>query len=229
MNAVLQKFRTNRYRGVVLALIFSSAVSFLFFTVRVAGAGSTRYWFLIWNLLLAWLPLFFAWLAVRRLGRTKLSNPLNILLLVLWLGFLPNSFYLVSDLIHLHQTGDINILYDAVMFASFIFNGYIAGYLSLYMIHRELLDRLSRHKAHLIIAGVLLLCSFAIYLGRVLRWNTWDVLINPAGLLFDMSEQVVKPLSNPQLFMTTATFFLLLGSIYAVVWHLVQALRYPRP
>lgn len=228
MSSIAKKFRSNRYSGVVLALLLSNSISLLFFAGRVAGGGSTRYWFLLWNLVLAWLPLLFAWLAVRRLGRTRVFNPLNVFLLLLWLGFLPNSFYLVSDLIHLHETGEINILYDAVMFASFIFNGFIAGYLSLYMIHRELLDRVARRRAHLAVAGVLLVCSFAIYVGRVLRWNTWDVLVNPAGLLFDMSEQVVNPLSHPQLFMTTITFFLLLGSIYAVVWHLVRALRYPR-
>ncbi|HSX23761.1 MAG TPA: DUF1361 domain-containing protein, partial [Candidatus Saccharimonadales bacterium] len=75
-----------------------------------------------------------------------------------------------------------------------------------------------------VITCVFALISFAIYLGRSLRWNTWDLLVNPAGLLFDISERVLHPLSHPQVFVTTLTFFVLLTSIYLVVWNFLAAI-----
>ncbi len=130
----------------------------------------------------------------------------------------------MSDLIHLRNTGDIGLLFDIVLFLSCIWNGLLAGIISLIMVHRQLLKRRTANFATLLITGVLLANSFAIYLGRSLRWNTWDLLVSPAGLLFDVSERIIHPLAHPQAFVTTLTFFALIGSIYAVVWNLVQAL-----
>jgi uncharacterized membrane protein len=112
-----------------------------------------------------------------------------------------------------------------VMFGSYIFNGYFVGFLSLYMIHRQLLKRMSSIRAYLTINGVLLVCSFAIYLGRSLRWNSWDLLFQPAGILFDVSEGIINPASHPESVVTTGTFFLLLSSTYLVIWELVRALK----
>jgi len=217
--------RVSGHRRVVYALLLSNGVSLLLLGLRILESETTRYWFLVWNLALGWLPLLFAWWLVSRVRRTRWLSWQNALLSVLWLGFLPNSFYLVSDLIHLRVTGEVSLLYDVVLFCSFIFNAYLAGFMSLYLLHRELLHRLQRQNAHTVVAAVLLACSFAIYLGRNLRWNTWDVLINPAGLLFDVSDRVVNPSLHPQSFVTTATFFVLLGSMYVVIWQLVEALR----
>jgi uncharacterized membrane protein len=213
------------YTKVAQALFVSNAACLLLFLLRSIESDTNRYWFLIWNLFLGWLPLGFAWWLSRRLGRRRWSEPGNLLLTFLWLGFLPNSFYLVSDLIHLHVTGEVSLLYDIVMFSLFIFNAYVAGFLSLFLVHRELLKRLSYYQAHTVVGAVLLVCSFAIYLGRSLRWNTWDVLVNPAGLLFDVSDRIINPGAHPQAIVTTSTFFILLGSMYMVIWHLVQALR----
>lgn len=216
------------YRRVWLALLASNGLSLLFLGLRVLESQSDRYWFLVWNLFLAWLPLLFGWWLVQRLRRgVSWLSAGNVALSVLWLGFLPNSFYVVSDLIHLHATGEVSLLYDAVMFTSFIFNGYVAGFMSLVLVHRAFIKKLGMVRAHAVIAGVLLACSFAIYLGRNLRWNTWDILVNPAGLLFDVSDRFINPAAHSPAFVTTAMFFLLLGGMYVVIWQLLQALRTP--
>lgn len=213
------------YQRVFYALLVSNGVSLMLFAMRSVESQSDRYWFLIWNLVLAWVPLALAWWLVRRLKATPWLSWQNLTLTVLWLGFLPNSFYLISDLIHLHETGEVSLMYDIVMFMSFIFNGLVAGLMSLFLVHRELLKRIVYEWSHAFIGMILLACSFAIYLGRSLRWNTWDVFINPAGLVFDVSDRVVNPGLHPQTFVTTTTFFLLLSSMYFVVWELVRALR----
>lgn len=206
-------------------LLLSNFVSITLFGLRVIATNTSQYWFLFWNLLLAWVPVLCAWWLLRELQRSSWKKPIPIILTLLWLGFLPNSFYLMSDLIHLHSTGDIGILYDSVLFLSCIWNGVLAGMLSLVWVHRAILQRRSSLFAAGCITGVFAVVSYAIYLGRALHWNTWDVLINPAGLIFDVSEQVIKPLDHPQVVVTTFTFFALLGSMYLVIWQLVNVLQ----
>lgn len=147
------------------------------------------------------------------------------MLSALWLGFLPNSFYMVSDLMHVQQTGEINIIFDAVLFTSFVLNGLIAGYLSTYMIHRELLRRVSMKASYLLIGAVFVLSSYAIYIGRVLRWNTWDALLQPAAVLFDISDSIINPFAHPQAWVITGSYTLLIGIFYLLAFELLRALR----
>jgi uncharacterized membrane protein len=207
-----------RRQGVINALLLSNLVSIFLFGLRVIATHNSAYWFLFWNLLLAWAPVLWVWLLVNQLRHKSWKQPLPIFLTVLWLGFLPNSFYLMSDLIHLHSTGDIGLLFDVVLFLSCIWNGLVAGVLSLIWVHQAIIKTKGTNLAAWLMAAALLVTSFAIYLGRILRWNTWDLLINPAGVLFDVSERVINPLAHPQFVVTTLTFFVLLGSIYLVVW-----------
>lgn len=214
-----------RERRLLFALLLSSGVSLGLLVVRMMSAGNTDFWYLAWNLFLAWVPLFFSWWLIRRLKTSRWRTPGNIVLTLLWLGFLPNAFYIASDIIHIRATGDISILYDVVLLVSFTFSGFILGFVSLYMVHRQLRQLLSKNRADALIGVVLLLCSFAIYLGRYLRWNSWDVLVNPAGLIFDVTEPFVNPSSHPQAFTTTLMFFVLLASIYAVCYQVVLSLQ----
>lgn len=214
----------RKVHGVVQALAVSNAASILLFGVRVVGAQNLDFWYLLWNLLLAWVPVLCAWLLMRVLKTRSWLEPLPVLLTLLWLGFLPNSFYIMTDLIHLRSTGDIGVLYDVVLLMSCIWNGLVAGLISMIWVHREIVRRRHESFAGLLMTVIVALVSFAIYLGRSLRWNTWDVLVNPAGLLFDVSERVINPLDHPQYITTTATFFLLIGSMYYVVWTLYSSL-----
>jgi uncharacterized membrane protein len=206
------------------ALLMSSGVSVGLFLFGALHYDLGGYWFLNWNLFLAWVPLGFAiWLKHYLKKNTWLSWQALVLSL-LWLGFLPNSFYMVTDLIHLQTDFITTSLFAAVMMFSFAINGLILGFISLFLVHRLLLKRVTAVQAHSAVAAVLLLSSFAIYLGRYLRWSTWDVLVNPAGLLFDVSDRVfINPTSHPQMFVTTAIFFVLLSSTYVVLW---QAIRF---
>ncbi len=209
----------------IASLALSSFVSVGLFLVRDLHYGTSRYIFLNWNLFLAWLPLLFAWWLMKWVAKNPWISWQGMGLTLLWLGFLPNSFYLVSDLIHLQTTLASNVFYDVVLLVSFAWNGLVLGFFSLYLVHRLLIKRIEWRYAHLLITGVLLLCSFAIYLGRYLRWSTWDVLVNPAGILFDVSDRIINPEAHGQTFTTTLTFFLLLGSMYLVLWQFVGVIR----
>jgi len=209
-----------------LALAFSSLASVGLFVVGAISNHSGTFAYLNWNLFLAWVPLVFTLWLEKVLRDNLWSSWRALILTILWLGFLPNTFYMISDFIHVQDVQRVDLLYDVVMFSSFIFNGVILGFVSLFLVHKELLKRLSKRVGTLLVALILLACSFAIYLGRDLRWNTWDVLINPASVLFDVSDPVINPRAHPQTFSTTLSFFVLLGSLYIVAWHIARNLRH---
>lgn len=208
-----------------LALLAASLVSVGFWVAGAISNGNTEHWYLSWNLFLAWIPLLLV-LWLESILRVKLwSSWLALLVTLLWLGFLPNSFYVISDFVHLTEVPRADIVFDVVMFGSFALNGLILGYLSLFVVHSELRKRLSVRTSGTVVALILLLSSFAIYIGRDLRWNTWDILVSPASLLFDVSDRLINAGAHPQLFSTTASFFVMLGSLYVVILYVVRALR----
>lgn len=202
----------------LLALVGSAVVSLGFFSYGALQNQSLQFSYLVWNLFLAWLPLLFA-LRLTRVLNTKLWSSWEALLYsFLWLVFLPNSFYMISDFIHLQDVMRVNLLYDTMMFTSFIYSGVVVGFTSQYLIHRQLIKRFQSRVAGLVMAATLLVCSFAIYFGRDLRWNSWDILTNPGGLLFDLSDRLLHPASYPSMFTTVIGFFALLGVMYNMVW-----------
>lgn len=205
------------------ALLLFSLVSVGLYICGAIFGDASRYSYMIWNLFLAWLPPIFTLWLLGTLRRKRWSSWEGIGVSLLWLGFLPNCFYLVSDFIHLDEAPRAEILYDAVMFTSFAINGLLLGYISLYLFHMELRKRISGTATRGILALTLLLCSFAIYLGRDLRWNTWDVFVNPAGILFDLSNRLINPFAYPRMFLVTGIFFVLLTTLYFVIWNIIRA------
>ena len=200
-----------------------TCLSVMLFIVRALGRQSTWLWFLNWNLLLAWVPLLLVSLLANFLKRNPWISWQGIGLTAAWLLFLPNSFYLVSDFIHLPLSARATLLYDSALIFSFAVTGFVLGIASLYGMHRLLLTRLKSSTAWTYIATVIALCSFAIYLGRYLRWNTWDILFNPAGLLFDVTDRIVNPSNYEQTFVTTLLFFVLILCFYLAAWQLMPS------
>lgn len=191
------------------------------FLVRVAVTGVWRFSFVVENLALAWLGLFFGWLLANQLLNRNWLSWQNVLLTILWLMFLPNTWYVLTDFIHVSVTGEISQLYDIVLIATLVFSGFIMGFASLFIVHREFLGRLGRAVSAEIVTLVILLSSFTIYLGRDLRWNTWDVITNPAGVVLNVSDRVIDPLGNPRALNVTALFFILIWVMYFGLWSFI--------
>lgn len=213
----------NQY---ILALGFSTLVSIGLFAYGAWRNHSLEFDYLLWNLFLAWLPLLFAVRLVSALQRKLWSSWEVMGLSVLWLVFLPNSFYMISDFLHLQDVRRVDVVYDTIMLTSFIYTGVTLGFSSLYLIHLQLRRRLSRQMAAFWVAFTLFVSSAAIYVGRDLRWNSWDILTNPGGLLFDISDRLLHPASYPQMFVTIISFFVLLMSMYGLLWRGARLLRY---
>lgn len=208
----------------ILALGLSSAVSIALYSYGALRNHSAEYGYLIWNLFLAWIPLLFASRLIVVLRTKRWSSWEAIACSLLWLVFLPNSFYMISDFIHLQEVARVDLLFDVVMFTSFIYTGVALGFSSLYLVHKQFMRRFSVHETIGLLGITLLLCSGAIYIGRDLRWNSWDIVTNPAGLLFDVSDRLAHPSAYPQMLVTIVTFFVLLASMYLLLWRSIQLL-----
>lgn len=202
----------------IVALGISTLVSLGLFAYGAWRNSSLVYGYLVWNLFLAWLPLLFAVRLVSLLRHKLWSSWEALATSLVWLVFLPNSFYMISDFIHLENVQRVDVLYDSLMFTSFIYTGVALGFSSLYLIHIQLRRRLSATAAACWVAITLLICSGAVYIGRDLRWNSWDVLTNPGGLLFDISDRLQHPAAYPQMLVTMGAFFVLLASMYNLLW-----------
>ena len=195
-----------------------SALCLGLFVFRLLVTGVSRYWFVPENLLLAWLALFFGWVLVRQLQSSGWRNWRSLILTVLWLLFLPNAWYVMTDFIHVFDSGEISYLYDIAMITALTLTGFLLGFTSLFMVHRQLLKRLDIFSSALLIGAVILLTSFAIYLGRDLRWNTWDIFTNPSGLMLNITDRLINPFGYPRALNVTAILFVLISTIYFAIW-----------
>jgi len=209
----------------ILALVISSVISEALFTYNALHNHDLDFDYLSYNLILAWLPLLFA-IRLTQVLRHKLWSSWEALLFsVLWLLFSPNSFYMISDYIHLASVNPTYALYDALILTSFIYTGVTLGFSSLFLIHLHLRRRLPARQSSFWVATTLLVSSIAIYFGRDLRWSSWDVLTNPGGLLFDVSNRLVHLASYPDMIINIIAFFVLLLAMYNLLWqgaHLFQ-------
>ncbi len=107
----------------IMALVISTLTSVGLFAYGAWRNHSLEFNYLLWNLFLAWLPLIFAVRLVSVLRHKLWSSWEAMATSLLWLVFLPNSFYMISDFIHLEDVQRVDILFDTVMFTSFIYTG----------------------------------------------------------------------------------------------------------
>lgn len=207
----------------VLAL--SSALSLALWTARLLYSDTAVYFFLNWNLFLAWVPLGLALLLWRCNGRRPRRRWLMAGLLAAWLLFFPNSPYIVSDLIHLDPRNNVPLWFDAIMLFSFAWNGLILGFVALWIVQQLVAEWFGRPASWLMVFATLTATGFGIYLGRFGRWNSWDLLVDPVGLLRHIASYVANPLDHPRTIAVTLLFAGFLTVAYLTLTLLPAALR----
>ena len=212
----------------VLALASLMSVSMVVF--RIFFTDSYAYIGFVWNLFLAWIPLASA-LAVWRLGKGgALSRLLIAGLFICWLLFFPNAPYMVTDIIHLYPRAGISIWFDLMLVFSFAWNALVVGFVSLRIMQHYVEWCYGKLASWGFVLFALGAASFGVYLGRFLRWNSWDILSNPRALLYDIAIRLLDPLSHPHTFafIVLLSGFLLLA--YATVNLMIEtSWRYGEP
>ncbi len=160
-------------------LIVASLFCFALLFGRVWLSGRYFFLFLVWNLFLAWIP----W-GVAQLHNMldKPSIGLTILFVFLWLLFFPNAPYIITDFVHLRSRPNVPIWYDLMLILSFAYTGLMVGLSSLAYWHDYIRQKSGSGWAWLSISMFIWLSSFGVYVGRFLRWNSWDVFTHPIKL-----------------------------------------------
>lgn len=192
----------------LVSAALASALAVTLLAGRILRTESGSFGFLLWNLFLAWIPWFASVCCVssRGLGR--------FVWLPLWLVFFPNAPYLVTDFVHLHARPPVPLWYDVGMLAAFAWAGLILGVTSLRAIHRRVEGRVGAILGWVFVTAIAGLSGFGIYLGRVLRKNSWDVLLEPWDLARQIAIRVAHPIQHFQAWIVAALF----GGLILVVY-----------
>jgi len=218
--------RTRRFRNerlvVLLGLGGASALALALELVRERHYGTTDFRFLVWNLILAWVPMALALVVYdgyRRRGTLLALTPA----LVLWLLFLPNAPYIVTDFVHLSADTRASLWLDGIELSAFAWTGMLLGFVSLYLVHAVLRHRFGAPVGWSAVVSVLALASAGVYLGRVKRWNSWDVLTQPGTKLAEVQARVGDPAALARAFSITVAVTVLLAAAYLVFYALMGA------
>ena len=214
-------FKSYNRAGVAISFSASMLLSGVLLIARIWKTGELTYLFLIWNLFLAVIPLGVSTLlTVYRLHhRSKL---VSYTLTGIWLLFLPNAFYIITDLFHLYPRAGVPQWFDLVVILSFAWNGIMLGCASLFDMHELIKARFSWLMGWLFVGVTLFLSSFGIYLGRFERWNSWDLLHHPFRLLGDVFQFVVEPQVYQGVWAVTLCYMLFMWVLYATVYQLTR-------
>jgi uncharacterized membrane protein len=163
--------------------------------VRQHEFGEARYGYLVWNLTLAWIPLILAAFLVAAYSQRRPAFEL-LVIGVAWLVFLPNAPYVLTDFIHL---GPEHRLFDALLLASFAFTSLALGFASLLLVQLVVTRAAGAAAGWLVALSSLFAASVGIYLGRVLRLNSWDVVQRPGRLAGIVRDRMDDPFGNRHL------------------------------
>lgn len=161
---------------------------------RVFLTQKLTFIFLFWNLFLAFIP----YLIAKYIRKNQNLQTIKFCgLVILWLLFFPNAPYIISDLVHLQGSFRSPLFWlDLTIILSFSLLGLFTGVISLQIITQNIMVRSSRKRAIFLQFIFIILAGLGIYLGRVLRWNSWDIITNPLGLLIDFMDIILYPSKN---------------------------------
>lgn len=138
---------------------------------RIIRSDGLSYIFLVWNLFLAFIP----WWISNYIKRQKI-NFKHLPLFGVWLLFIPNAPYILTDLFHLKQRSYLPLWFDLILVLSFALIGMILFLKSL----KDMLTILKKYVSPIqftfITPVIFWLISFGLYLGRYLRFNSWDIV-----------------------------------------------------
>lgn len=173
-------------RLAIFALFLATAVCVAMILGRGMFIHRLEFQGFIWNVFLAWIPLACALRIHALAGNSKLTWGRIAGWGSAWFFFFPNAPYIVTDLVHWKNHAPVPKWFDLVLIMTFAWTGLLLGYLSLYLIQEQVRRWKGRNLSWTFVAVILALSSFAIYLGRFERWNSWDVLVHPLGILKDV-------------------------------------------
>jgi uncharacterized membrane protein len=178
-------------RTLTLSCLFSAALSL----ARIGYTGQWTFIFLNWNLFLAWIPYGLSKKLLQEVSWIE-TTWMFVIIFTGWLLFIPNAFYILTDLFHLTKNAAVPLWFDLALILSFAWNGLLLGVLSVRHMEKITAVKWQIRQETFFIYPVMFLNAFGVYIGRYLRFNSWDVVANPFGLAQDIVYLLVHPLRN---------------------------------
>lgn len=224
--------RTELDRMLTASMLFSCTLV----VIRMLHTGRLTFLSMIWNLFLAYIPYAIstgltAWrkgAAERQLPRTmlppgrtaSLTGFLRALAFLAWLLFIPNSFYILTDLYHLadnHRNSRVPEWFDLALILSFALNGLLLGVLSTRHIEKLLVPGATALGRWMFLLPVMWLNALGVYTGRYLRYNSWDIITDPFDLLRDILGMIIHPFRHHYAWDMIFCYSVLLTLIYILI------------
>ena len=176
----------NNKKTLLLAAIL---ILFAMIGFRILYSNLISYIFLMWNTILAVIPYVISDF-MKRKALAKYQHALTAMVCVL---FLPNALYLISDFQHLKERPNIPFFYDILLMFYTALLGLLLNVLSLRNLHLVSKKYFKINTSNFIIGFIIFLSGFGVYLGRYLRWNSWDILTHPQDVLLDCAYRIFQP------------------------------------
>jgi uncharacterized membrane protein len=208
--------RMHRFlaRQSLLPVLLSSLLAVGLFAARVYRSYTRTYAFLLWNLFLAWIPYLSSLWADYLHQRYPRRWWYLVAPGLLWLVFFPNAPYIVTDFWHLQERTPVPMWYDIGLLSVFAWTGLFLAVFSLHTIQRLVRSYLGSVLSWVFVMVALGLGGLGIYLGRFLRWNSWDLLLRPGDVLGDVVALLTHPWHHVRAFGVTFLFAAILSVCY---------------
>jgi uncharacterized membrane protein len=207
-----------------MLMIMASAVCVFLVAARIEYSDSNRYTGLVWNLFLAWIPFVLAYMAYFLSWKRPMLYVVIPITAFVWLLFFPNAPYILTDLQHLaRESGNTPLWYDVIMLVWFSWTGLLLGLVSLYFMHEIIHRMFGRWVGWAFVFLVATLSSFGVYLGRFVRFNSWDFLQDPGEIAMSIQGLVIDPSLRMVAFTSLfAVFYLFVYLTLYSFGHLLQ-------
>jgi uncharacterized membrane protein len=194
-------------RDILVLLILATALSLL----RILFFQNSSLIYLLWNIFLALVPFFLSSLLQHYAEEHTLTKLTYVTLGILWILLIPNAPYIVTDLIHLMHTKGIPIIYDTFLLFTSAWIGLLLFFYSFSHIEHIIKIKYSQKTTSILLVLLTILISFGMYLGRFLRFNSWDIFANPTSIYGGVSQTLSSTHTSE------ALIFIVLSSVFIYV------------
>ena len=198
-------------------VLLSTALAISLYTGRVLQSERLTFLFLVWNLFLAWIPYLASVGAIYFHQRYPRKWWLLLPPAALWLAFFPNAPYILTDLLHLAYRPPVPYWYDIGLLIVFAWTGLFLGIYSLRLMQGMVQDYAGGVVGWMFVLASLGLSGLGIYMGRFLRWNSWDLVFHPQAVVSDVAVRLANPLDNPRTVGVTMLFAAILFISYVTL------------
>jgi uncharacterized membrane protein len=205
-------------------LLTSVGFGFVLLMARIVYTGRLTFAFLVWNLFLAFVPCFLSYQLTLRPAWIE-SKWKFAAVFTVWLLFIPNSFYILTDLFHLYDSDALPRWYDLLLIVSFAWNAMLLGILSVRQMEKIIETFWVYRSDWLFVYPIMWLNALGVYIGRYLRYNSWDVISNPFQLMADIMHMMVHPLLYKDGWGMIGCFSFFLSILYMTIKKLSKAIK----